>query len=160
MTPLRWVILSVAGREYGIDAASVREVHDGWDALPMAGTAPWFLGTVVVRGRVLPVTALGAWLDPVRPGDAPSLGVEVMVGNDAYLLAVPAVRHAVQTEQDQREPPLASEQGPLVTRGVTVQRLWIDGQAIDTFSVATLASASAFTDIAARPAERSPRTFP
>lgn len=159
MTPMRWVILSVGDREYGIDAASVREVHDGWEALPMAGTAAWFLGTVVVRGRVLPVTSLVAWLDPSLPAAPPSLAVEVNVGDDAYLLAVPRVRHAMQTEQDLRDEPVPVATGPMSARGVAVLRRRIDGQVIETFSVAALTSASAFTDIALRPSDAALKSF-
>jgi len=152
-TSRRWVVMRSAGREYAIDAVSVREIHDGWQAQPLTGTADWFLGTLVVRGRVVPVTSFDAWLDARSGRRVPPYGVEITVGEDAYLLAVSDVRHAVETPPDPMAASTGSAglaaSGALAARGVRVERRSIGGNDIDTFTPAALIAAPAFSDITA-----------
>lgn len=143
----RWVVMRSAGQEYAVDAVSVREIHDGWQAQPLPGTAPWFLGTLVVRGRVVPVTSFDAWLDADAGRRVPPFGVEITIGGDAYLLAVSDVRHAVDTSDEGIGAPSADS--PLVARGVRVERRSIGGASIDTFTPAALIASPAFSDITA-----------
>ena len=161
--PRRWVVMHAAGQDIAIDALSVREIHDGWQAMPLPGTAAWFLGTLVVRGRVVPVTSFDAWLDPEGGRRAPPFGVEVTVGGDAYLLAVSDVRHAMDASPDReadrdadrdaepaaRSPAPAGSPGALAGRGVRVERRTIGGLEMDTFTAGALIAAPAFGDVTA-----------
>ena len=151
--PRRWVVMRAAGQDIAIDALSVREIHDGWQALPLPGTAAWFLGTLVVRGRVMPVTSFDAWLDPEGGRSAPPFGVEITVGGDAYLLAVSDVRHATDSPPDRDpagpSPAPSGSPGALAGRGVRVERRTIGGREMDTFTAGALVAAPAFGDVTA-----------
>lgn len=82
------LVFVVGEQRWAVSADTVREIHESLTVQPIPGTAIWFLGTALVRGRVLAVSDFGAWLG--TPGPVNRF-VEFEQG---YVLAVSHV-HAV-----------------------------------------------------------------
>ncbi len=85
----RGLVFDAGGQCWSVAADCVCEVHAALHVQPVAGTAAWFLGTALARGRVLPVSDFGAWLGQAEPVQS------YIEFSDGFVLGVAQVRPGV-----------------------------------------------------------------
>ncbi|GAB3738094.1 hypothetical protein GCM10028794_20500 [Silanimonas algicola] len=118
----RWLRLRVHGQDYGVELLKVQEVLLPVGVLPMRDTDPALLGVMNLRGVVVPVLDLGAWLGLEEVEDSAQTRYVVLEQNgDCLALKVSAVLdvHAIADgEVEPAENTLAAP-GSAMLRGVT-----------------------------------------
>ena len=106
----RWISFSLAGQSYGVDIGRVREVLAEVQIEPVPGAPPAVLGVINLRGQIVTVLDLRAWL-----GRAPTskvLRVMVLERAGAMLgLAVDAVSDVLRLVPEDIKPVPRSGEG-------------------------------------------------
>lgn len=100
------VLLTVAGTRYVVPAASVLHMESYSESTPVPGAAPFVVGLVQIRGRVVPVIDLRARFGlPVIEPTLDSRVVVVQVGNRTVGLLADSAREVVNIAPDNFKPP-------------------------------------------------------
>ena len=103
----RWLRVLVGSDSYALELLCVQEVVRVVPIVPMRGARPAVLGVMNLRGRIVPVFDLGAWL---RAGcvhaDEQSRIVVVERDDELIGVLVSAVEDVVTLGRDRIEPPL------------------------------------------------------
>jgi len=73
------VLFRAGGLPLAAPANAVQAIHDELTIQPIEGTQPWFLGLAVARGRLLPVSDLGAFFNQT-PSAGHTLQVNPTIG--------------------------------------------------------------------------------
>lgn len=100
------VLLTVAGTRYVVPAASVLHMESYSDATPVPGAAPFVVGLVQIRGRVVPVVDLRARFG--LPAIEPTLDSRVVVvqlGQRTVGLLADSAREVVHIAPENFRPP-------------------------------------------------------
>ncbi|MES2884230.1 MAG: chemotaxis protein CheW [Pseudomonadota bacterium] len=106
----RWISFSLAGQSYGVDIGRVREVLAEVQIEPVPGAPQAVLGVINLRGQIVTVLDLRAWLGRERS----SRVVRVMVLEHAGAmlgLAVDAVSDVLRLTSDDIKPVPRSREG-------------------------------------------------
>lgn len=83
------VVVALADERYGIPLESVREIQPLGDVTPVAGTPPFWLGLVNLRGTLFPVLALQRYLGTgVVRGEQPESAQVVLVSGGGITVGV------------------------------------------------------------------------
>ena len=123
---LEIVAFTVAGENYGVESAYVREVYALKALTRLPGTPPFVLGIVNLRGRILSVVDIKKFFDLPDKGLS-DLNKLVILGNDAMTFgvladAIEGIRQISLSELQPSLPAPAGVRGDYV-RGVSGERL-------------------------------------
>lgn len=119
--PMGLLIFSLGAERYAIETPHVLEVVRVQELTPVPGTPPFILGVINHRGQILAVLDLRRLLEAPE-GAQPERGVVVAlaVGGMTFgILAEAAVAVTTVGVQELAPPPVASERGRGLIRGVT-----------------------------------------
>ncbi len=100
------VMFTVAGSRYVVPAASVLHMESYTESTPIPGAAPFVVGLVQIRGRVVPVIDLRArfGIPPIEP-TLDSRVVVVQEGDRTVGLLVDSAREVVSIAPEDFKPP-------------------------------------------------------
>lgn len=100
------VLMMVAGTRYVVPAATVLHMESYRDSTPVPGAAPFVVGLVQIRGRVVPVVDLRArfGLPPIEP-TLDSRVVVVQLGDRTVGLLADSAREVVNIAPEDFKPP-------------------------------------------------------
>ncbi len=112
----RWLRVVAAGDSYALELLCVQEVVRLAPIVAMRGAVPAVLGAMNLRGRIVPVIDLAAWLQVGRAvHDDRSRIVVVERADELIGLLVDAVEDVVTLGRDRVEPPLpGNDPGPVL----------------------------------------------
>lgn len=112
----RWLRVVAAGDSYALELLCVQEVVRLAPIVAMRGAVPAILGAMNLRGRIVPVIDLAAWLQVGRAvRDDRSRIVVVERADELIGLLVDAVEDVVTLGRDRVEPPLpGNDPGPVL----------------------------------------------
>ncbi len=106
----RWISFSLAGQSYGVDIGRVREVLAETQIEPVPGAPAAVLGVINLRGQIVTVLDLRAWLG--REPSSKVARVMVLEHAGAMLgLAVDAVSDVLRLSADDIKPVPRSGEG-------------------------------------------------
>jgi purine-binding chemotaxis protein CheW len=112
----RWLRVVAAGDSYALELLCVQEVVRLAPIVAMRGAAPAVLGAMNLRGRIVPVIDLAAWLRVGRSVHGERSRIVVVERADELIgLLVDAVDDVVTLGRDRVEPPLpGNDPGPVL----------------------------------------------
>lgn len=117
----RWLRVCVGVDSYALELLRVQEVLRPVPIVHMRGTPPWTLGVMNLRGRIVPVLDLGAWLggQPVRACETTRI---VVVEKDDELIGivVSVVEDVVSLQRERRRGGAPSQGGPVLIEDVDI----------------------------------------
>lgn len=117
----RWLRVCVGGDSYALELLRVQEVLRPAPIVAMRGTPAWTLGVMNLRGRIVPVIDLGAWLG-ARPATASETTRIVVVERDDELIGilVSMVEDVVTLQRERRRATPAGQGGPTLIEDVAL----------------------------------------
>lgn len=117
----RWLRVCVGGDSYALELLRVQEVLRPAPVVAMRGPPGWTLGVMNLRGRIVPVLDLGAWLGgrPVTASDAARI---VVVERDDELIGilVSMVEDVVTLQRERRRVSATGPSGPTLIEEVAL----------------------------------------
>lgn len=117
----RWLRVCVGGDSYALELLRVQEVLRPAPIVAMRGTPAWTLGVMNLRGRIVPVIDLGAWLVG-RPATASETTRIVVVERDDELIGilVSMVEDVVTLQRERRRSAPVGQAGPTLIEDVAL----------------------------------------
>ena len=116
----------LAGENYGIESAYVREVFPLKDFTPLAGVASYILGVVNIRGQILPVVDLKKFFNLPEKGIG-ELNKVIIIHNDqmefGILTDIVQGTQTIDIEEIKNIPSTISGIGEAYLKGVTKENL-------------------------------------
>jgi purine-binding chemotaxis protein CheW len=91
----RWLVVRAAARAVAIPAATVEEVVELPEALPVPGRTAAVRGVIPIRGRLLPLASLAAGIGTAGTLAEAGAGVVLRIGSRRLVLAVDEVRDLI-----------------------------------------------------------------
>lgn len=115
----RWLQMRIGHQDYGVELLKVQEVVRLPALLPLRGAAPAMLGVMNLRGQIVPVLDLGAWLGnaPIACDSRSRIVVLESTGETLGLL-VSAVENVVNVSDSSIETPVGAGRHDGAFRGV------------------------------------------
>ena len=137
------ILFEAAGLELAVPAHRVSVIHEQLPVEKVSGTKHWFLGLAVSRGRLLPVSDLGAFV-----GRQPCQGRTLELDIDASLVAlrVGDVSGVCDTEAVEDNKP-ADREVDAQNLSFTGKMVRIDGRMHRVLDIAALVQSAAFNQI-------------
>ena len=137
------ILFEAAGLDLAVPSHRVSVIHEQLPVEKVSGTKQWFLGLAVSRGRLLPVSDLGAFV-----GRQPCQGRTLELDIDASLVAlrVGDVSGVCDTEAVEDNKP-ADREVDAQNLSFTGKMVRIDGRMHRVLDIAALVQSAAFNQI-------------